>query len=70
MYTVLKYFEDLTDNNRPYHAGETFPRKGLKVTKKRYAELASAKNRRGEPLIKEVKEDADPTVRVSEELGI
>lgn len=54
MYKVVKYFEDLQDNSRPYNEGDTYPRKGLRVSKARLAELASDKNRRGEPLIVEV----------------
>lgn len=54
MYKVIKYFEDLQDNARPYNEGDTYPRKGLRVSKARLAELASDKNRRGEPLIVEV----------------
>ena len=60
MFKVLKYFTDLQDDRHPYHVGETFPRKGLKVSKARYAELASDKNKRGEPLIEEVVEGPIP----------
>lgn len=56
MYKVIKYFEDLQDNSRPYNEGDTYPRKGLKVSKSRIAELASGKNRRGVPLIVKVEE--------------
>ena len=54
MYKVIKYFEDLQDSAHPYNEGDTYPRKGLRVSKARLAELASDKNRRGEPLIVEV----------------
>lgn len=53
MYKVIKYFEDLKDNRHPYKAGDIFPRKGLDVSRERIAELASDKNRRGEPFIVE-----------------
>ena len=56
MYKVLKHFVDLTDNNYEYHTGDTFPRDGLKVTKARFTELSTDKNRRGFPLIEEVAE--------------
>lgn len=56
MYKVIKYFEDLQDNSHPYNEGDKFPRKGLKVSKARIAELASDKNRRGVPLIVKVEE--------------
>ena len=54
MYKVLKHFVDLTDNNHEYHTGDTFPRDGLKVTKARFTELSTDKNRRGFPLIAEI----------------
>ncbi len=56
MYRVIKAFTDLQDNNHAYSVGDTFPRKGLKVSKARIAELASDKNRRGIPLIVKVEE--------------
>ena len=56
MYKVIKYFEDLQDSRHPYNEGDTFPRKGLKASKARIAELASDKNRRGIPLIVKVEE--------------
>lgn len=69
MYKVLKHFVDLTDNNYEYHTGDTFPRDGLKVTKARFTELSTDKNRRGFPLIEEVanaekpKTDKEPAKR-------
>ncbi|WP_246570109.1 hypothetical protein [Lentibacillus saliphilus] len=55
-YEVLHYFEDLQDDNKPYNPGDTFPRSGKKVTKKRINELLSDKNKQGKPLIKEIEE--------------
>lgn len=55
MYRVIVKFTDLQDNGRAYNVGDTFPRVGLDVSEERIAELASDKNRRGIPLIKEVK---------------
>lgn len=55
MYKVLKFFTDMQDDNYPYEAGATYPRKGVKPDKDRIAELASANNKRGCPLIAEVK---------------
>ena len=66
MYKVIKYFEDLQDNNHPYEAGDTYPREGLKVSEERLVELASDKNLRKEPLIKKVEEkkaEAKPTTK-------
>lgn len=51
MYRVVKYFTDLQDNEHSYHAGDIFPREGMKVTKTRLNELASTKNARGIALI-------------------
>lgn len=64
-YRVIKYFTDLQDNDYAYNAGDTFPRKGKKVSDERIAELSSAKNKRGIPLIEavkdsEAKDDATP----------
>lgn len=56
-YEVIKDFTDLEDENHIYHKGDKFPRKG-KSTKKRIEELSTDKNKRGEPLIQEVKKDA------------
>lgn len=64
MYEVIKHFTDLQDDNHPYYVGETFPRKGLKVTDERLAELAGSNNKQGQPLIKKVEkpeEEETPT---------
>ena len=69
MHKAIKYFTDLQDNNYAYHVGDDFPREGLSVSPKRLAELSSDKNRRGVPVIEEVKlpfTEDDP-VDVSEE---
>jgi len=55
-YVVIKDFRDLQDDNHLYRAGDKFPRKG-RVKKERIEELSTTKNKRGEVLIKEVKED-------------
>lgn len=54
MYRVIHYFTDLQDEDHIYHAGDTFPREGLKVTKTRINGLLSGKNARDIPLIEEV----------------
>lgn len=51
MYKVISSFADIQDNRHIYKAGDVFPRKGLKVSDERIAELSSDKNRRGFPLI-------------------
>lgn len=59
MYKVKEYFTDLQDNNYAYNPGDIFPREGMKVSKKRFAELAGTENKRGIALIEEVKKDVD-----------
>lgn len=60
-YVVIKAFKDLQDNNYRYEEGETFPRNGITPSKARIDELASAKNRRGIPLIKEAEAQEEAT---------
>lgn len=55
MYKVLKFFQDLQDNNHVYNTGDVFPREGMEVSDERIAELASKQNKQGVPLIAEVK---------------
>lgn len=57
MYKALTTFTDLQDNNYRYQAGDTFPRKGLKVSDERIAELLSDNNRRHKPVIEEIPEE-------------
>ena len=57
MYKALSTFTDLQDNNYKYQAGDTFPRKGLKVSDARIKELLSDKNRRNKPVIEEIVEE-------------
>lgn len=52
---IYKAFKDLEDDNYIYKKGDTYPREGLKPTKKRIAELSSKKNKIGEVLIEAVK---------------
>lgn len=56
MYKVIKFFTDLQDNNHPYNVGDEYPRKGATVLPSRLKELASDKNRQGQPLIEEIPE--------------
>lgn len=67
MYKVLVNFADLQDNNYRYHAGDTFPRKGINVTPERIDELLTDKNRRHKPVIEEVKEPTPEPKVVDEE---
>lgn len=56
MYRVVKGFFDLKDDKHAYSVGDVYPRNGYAPTEVRIAELSSAKNVQGEPLIAEVKE--------------
>lgn len=60
MYTVVKFFTDLHDNNHPYSVGDTFPREGVEVTEERLAELAGSENKQGVPLIRPVEAVEEP----------
>lgn len=57
MFEVIKYFTDLRDKNYAYNVGDTFPRKGVKVTDARIKELSGKQNKQGVPLIKEVEQE-------------
>lgn len=64
-YKVISYFEDLQDNKHPYNEDDTYPRKGLKPSEERIAELMSADNKQRKPLIEEKVEsykDSEETV--------
>lgn len=63
MHRVLHGFFDLTDGNREYHPGDTFPRDGLTVSAARLAELASSGNRLGFPVVEEIKEPEEKPTR-------
>ena len=58
MYRVIREFTDLQDNNFYYAVGAQFPRNGKEVSADRLAELVSAANKQGVPLIEEVREKA------------
>ena len=58
MYTVIKHFTDLQDNNYKYVEGDTYPREGYTPTKERIAELASDKNKQKTALIKAINEES------------
>jgi len=67
MYKVLMNFADLQDNDYRYHAGDTYPRKGIDVTPERIDELLTDKNRRHKPMIEEIKETKPEPKVVAEE---
>ena len=57
MYKAIEHFKDLKDNGFRYEIGDTYPRKGKRVSKARIAELSGSDNRRGRPVIEEVEEE-------------
>lgn len=67
MYKVIKDFFDLQDaketKNGPiyteYKVGDTYPRKGLKPSAERIAELAGSDNKQHTPLIEKIEEKAE-----------
>ena len=59
MFRVVCDFHDLTDDNRHYGPGDSFPRPGLDVAPDRIAELTGTGNRLGRPVIEEIA-DAPP----------
>lgn len=67
MYKVITAFSDLTDTVTTksgqvcyvYEVGDTYPRRGVKPTAERIKELSGKENKRGVPLIKEIKKGAN-----------
>lgn len=62
MYKVIRFFTDLQDGKHAYKVGDIYPREGVEVSAKRIAQLATAANRQGVPLIKEVATGANNPV--------
>lgn len=58
-YRVINYFEDLQDNSKAYNVGDTYPRKGLKVTNARIEELKGSNNLQKKPLIEDFVEEKE-----------
>ena len=55
VYRVIYSFADVQDNNYVYLPGSSYPRDGYSPTEERVAELLTGKNKRGIPLIEEIK---------------
>ena len=53
-FKVLRFFNDLQDENYYYETGSTYPRDGLTPSQERIDELASADNKQGIPLIEPI----------------
>ena len=60
-YKVIRFFDDLQDNNHHYETGDEFPRPGLTVSVARIKELSSANNKQFRPLIEKVADIKKPS---------
>lgn len=60
-YKVLRFFNDLQDENFYYETGSVYPRDGLNPSQNRIDELASADNKQGIPLIEPIVEQPKTT---------
>lgn len=58
MWRVVEAFADITDSLYKYSVGDEYPRAGVKASYSRIKELSTSRNRRGIPLIEEVKPDS------------
>ena len=70
MYKVIYEFADLQDGNHVYAVGDAYPRKGVKASAERIAELSGSGNKLGRPLIKaeeKAKVMAEPVEEPEEE---
>lgn len=54
MYIVTRPFTDLSDNNRMYKVGDTYPAEGVKPSKARVKELLTGNNKNRKVYLKEV----------------
>ena len=55
MYKAIVTFKDLKDDSYTYHPGDKYPRDGFTPSQERIEQLSTKKNRRGIPVIEEVK---------------
>lgn len=67
-YVVIARFADLEDGKHLYEAGDTFPRRGKSVSKKRLSELSGKENRLRKAVIKEIADDSNRDMSKSEKL--
>lgn len=58
MYIVTRPFTDLSDNNRMYKVGDTYPAEGVKPTKARVKELLTGNNKNRKVYLREVVDPA------------
>ena len=60
-YKVLRFFNDLQDENYYYETGSVYPRDGLNPSQNRIDELASADNKQGIPRMEPIVEQPKTT---------
>ena len=65
-YKVIRFFNDLQDKKHAYNVGDIYPRKDLKPSAERIAELAGSDNKQGRPVI-ELVEDKKADNKKAEE---
>lgn len=58
-YRVIHSFKDLQDNGYIYKVGDIYPRQGVIVSKERFEELKTNKNKISVPLIKAERKKKD-----------
>lgn len=66
MYTVVRHFTDLLDNNYKYTEGDVYPREGYTPSEARIYELSTAANKQRTILIKPIPE-AETAAKVAAE---
>jgi hypothetical protein len=66
-YKVLRFFNDLQDDNYYYETGSVYPRDGLNPSQERIDELAGANNKQGIPLIEAI--DEPKTIKTAKKKG-
>lgn len=59
-----KPWKDLEDNEYVYKKGDSYPREGLEVSKKRIKELSSEKNKIGKILIQKIQDNIDDSENI------
>ena len=67
MFRVISFFTDLQDGGHAYNPGDEFPRKGVKVSAERIAELSSSNNKQNKALIEPVEEKKTEAFKFDDE---
>lgn len=67
MYTVVRHFTDLQDNNHKYNEGDIYPREGYIPSAERIKMLSTAENKQKTALIAAIAESDTVETSVEEE---